>query len=84
MGSFLKIGQGAYELCLFKYGDFYLNIGQNYRSIWAKISESGGISKSHLVKNRIEPIANQIRRRNCTILSGPYNFVMLLMALVIQ
>ena len=59
MGSFLKIGQGAYELCLFKYGDFYLNVGQNYRSIWAKISESGGNSKSHLVKKHSEPIANK-------------------------
>ena len=50
MGSFLKIGQGAYELCLFKYGDFYLNVRHNYRSIWAKISESGGNSKSRFVK----------------------------------
>ena len=59
MGSFLKIGQGAYKLCLFKYGDFYLNVGQHYRSIWAKISESGGNSKSHLVKSHGEPIANK-------------------------
>ena len=58
MGSFLKIGQGAYELCLFKYGDFYLNVGQNYRSIWAKISESGGNSKSRFVKMQVEPLAN--------------------------
>ena len=58
MGSFLKIGQGAYELCLFKYGDFYLNVGQNYRSIWAKISESGGNSKSRFVKMALEPLAN--------------------------
>ena len=58
MGSFLKIGQGAHELWQFKYGDFYSNVRQNYRSIWAKISESEGNSKSHLVKNHNEPLAN--------------------------
>ena len=58
MGSFLKIGQGAHELWQFKYGDFYSNVRQNYRSFWAKISESGGNSKSRFVKVQVEPLAN--------------------------
>ena len=54
MVSFLKIGQGADELCQFNYGGFYLNIRQNYRKKLGHI----GNSKSDLVNFWVEPLAN--------------------------